>query len=166
MLVVTQTYAVIPAAQEEHEVLDQLREAWAKQLTLEDQEWWQRQDPDWKQHLWRQRQLQRQVKYLEEHPNCKNKINRLKLKLVDLLDLSGREEDALRRRLLDTTDEVADAHREALLALDATSFDNPSKTIQEEAKKVRHSIIKDGDNTVPYLLALLKMLKNKTPINE
>ncbi len=155
MLVVTQAYAV----KEDHAVLDQLIQAWAKQLTLEDQEWWQRHDPDWKHHLWRERQRERQVKYLEQHPDCKSTINRLKPKLVDLLDLSGQEEHVLMQRLLDTTDEVADAHREALLALDATSFDNPSNAIQEEAKKVRHSILNDGDNTVPYLLALLKMLK-------
>ena len=179
MLVVAQTYSVTPATQEDqkrpHQAM-QVREKQQKRQVLKEDE--RPQQPcyleqyhknklrrhrllelKWQRHMVRERQLARQAKYLEEHPDCKNKIIRLKPKLINLLALAGQEENALKRRLLDTTDEVADAYREALYALNATSFDNPPKAIQEEAKKVRHSIITDGDNTVSCLLALLKTLK-------
>ena len=186
MLIVAQTYAVNPATQQDrerpHQAIQvrekqQKRQVWKKDERPQQPYYLEQYHKSklrrhrllelkWQRHQIQDRQRERQVTYLEEHPDCKNKINRLKPKLIILIDLTGQEEDALKQRLLDTTDEVADAYREALLALNVTSFDNPSKAIQEEAKKVRHSIITDGDNTVSSLLALLKMLKNKTPNNE
>ena len=145
MLVVAQTYAVNPATEEDQERRDQ-----AIQVAEKRQE----------------RQLKRQKKYFEEHTDCRYKIFMLKPKISDLLELADYEESALVRKFLAAEDELADASRDALLALNGTLFDNPSKAIQEVAKKVRHSISNDGDNTVSYLLALLEMLKNKASNNE
>ena len=198
MLVVTQAYAINPAAQkvpqEIQELRDELTQEWTKQQALENKEWRNymdkcrslhpsvdddvlesyarqerrnyQQDIECEQHLKREQQLKRQAKYLEEHPDCKNKFDKLQPKLIGLLELADYQENGLKRSLSGAKDEEADAYREALLALDATSFDNPSKAIQEQASKVRYLIGRDGNRTVSYLLALLKMLKNKTPINE
>ena len=151
VLVVTQAYAVNPATQEYQELRDELIQEWTKH-----EERYERQ----------KRQMERQKKYFEEHTDCKYKIIRLKHKVSGFLELAVREQNALVRQFLAEEDELADASRDALLALDGTSFDNPSKAIQEVAKKVRHSISNDGDNTVSSLLALLEMLKNKSPNNK
>ncbi len=173
--------------QEIQELRDELTQEWTKQQALESKEWRNyiehcsacnpgvdddvvefyarqerrnhQQDIEWEQHLERERQLKRQAKYLEEHPDCKNKFDKLQPKLIDLLELADYQESGLKRSLSGAKDEVADAYREALLALDAPSFDNPSKDIQEQANKVRYLIGRDGNRTVAYLLALLKMLK-------
>ena len=145
MLVVAQAYAVNPATQEDQQRGDQAMQVMKKR---------------------QERQLRRQIKYFKEHAGCIYKILRLKHKVSDLLELATHEQHALVRRILAAEDELADTSRDALLALDGPLFDNPSKAIQEVAKKVRYSISNDGDNTVLYLLALLEMLKNKTPNNE